>query len=259
MVVLNLRSISHKFLCWIISLRISLWHQMVYNLAISTNWATGNLPIAIWWHLPTHFCLLLGLVVLCESFNLLLRSLLILQIDVSVLWTLGWQDCRSLDFLAQEILLACTDHGIAHIVFWINNRRDFIDLLLHRLSVSFAEIIKLARFLGAIASPSHHTVSWSIGRKTVIIIIWTFLNHKISWSLLFQSMSSLEFQFNILFAIELSDELILLLLFVVLESGLNFRVFSEWCHWGNTTHFAIFGAHRVRTEALLSSSDFLLF
>ena len=71
-----------------ISLGISIRHQMVNKLAISTNGAAGNLPIAIGRHLTTLLCLF-GLVLLGVSFNLLLRhrSLLVLQIDVSVLWT----------------------------------------------------------------------------------------------------------------------------------------------------------------------------
>ena len=234
---------------------------MVNKLAISTNGAAGNLPIAIGRHLTTHFCLLFGLVLLGVNFNLLLRhrSLLVLQIDVSVLWTLYWHDCWGLNFLAQEILLASTDHGIAHIVFWINNRRDFFGLLLHHLPRSFAEIVKLSWLLAAFSPPLHHSVGWCIGRKTVILIIWTFLNNKISWRLLFQSVSSLEFQLDVLFAIEFSDELILLLLFFVLESCLDFRVFSEWCHSRNATNFTIFWTHRVGAEALLCSPNFLLF
>lgn len=143
MVILNLWRRFSKLLLGVMSLRISIGHQMVYKLAISTNGATGNLLIAIWWHLPTQYRLFFGLVLLCESFNLLFRSLLVLQIDVSVLWTLRRQDCRRVNFLAQEkvIMMTCTDHGIAHIVFWINNRRDFVGLFLHHLSCGLAEIV----------------------------------------------------------------------------------------------------------------------
>jgi hypothetical protein len=38
-------------------------------------------------------------------------------------------------------MMTCTDHGIAHIVFWINNRRDFVGLFLHHLSCGLAEIV----------------------------------------------------------------------------------------------------------------------
>lgn len=52
-------------------------------------------------------------------------------------------------------------------------------------------------------------------------------------------MSSLEFQLNLLFPVEISNELILLLL-VVLESGLDFGVISEWCHRRNAADLAVF-------------------